>query len=291
MISPFVLHQPDSIEAVGSLLSRYGSDAKLLAGGTELILLFKLGLASSPHIIDLKKVAGLSRMEFDVERQVLRIGALVTHRWIEQSPVVKDHFPLLVEMERTLANVRIRNVGTLAGNLCFAEPHADPGTLPLAYGAKVRARSTRGERLLDLADFFVDYYRTALTDDEVVTTIEVSKLPPNFSAVYLRFCQAERPMANVAVGVGWNDGVARDVRLALGCVGSKPFRVAAVEESLQGKTAGEIAAESAKVAEQAARLCDPLEDLWGSVEYKRQVVKALVMDGLSRVLRENKTNG
>ena len=89
-------------------------------------------------------------------------------------------------------------------------------------------------------------------------------------------------MANVAVGVDWNDGVARDVRLALGCVGSKPFRVTEVEESLQGKTAGEIAAEAAKVAEEAARLCDPLEDLWGSVEYKRQVVKALVMGAGSR---------
>ncbi len=291
MISPFVLHQPDSLEAASSLLSRYGSDAKLLAGGSELILLFKLGLASAPHIIDLKKVRGLSGLEFDAERQVLRIGALVTHRWIEQSPVVRDHFPLLVEMERTLANVRIRNVGTLAGNLCFAEPHADPGTLLLAYGAKVRARSTRGERLLDLADFFVDYYCTALTEDEVVTTIEVTKLPLNFQAVYLRFCPAERPMANVAVGIGLNNGVAADVRLALGCVGTKPFRVSAVEESLLGKTAGEIAAESARVAGEAARLCDPLEDLWGSVEYKRQVVKALVMDGLSRVLRENKTNG
>jgi xanthine dehydrogenase YagS FAD-binding subunit len=98
-------------------------------------------------------------------------------------------------------------------------------------------------------------------------------------------------MANVAVGIGWNDGVAKDVRLALGCVGSKPFRVAAVEESLHGKTAGEIAEGSAKVAEEAARLCDPLEDLWGSVEYKRQVVKALVMDGLSRVSREKTNDG
>ncbi len=98
-------------------------------------------------------------------------------------------------------------------------------------------------------------------------------------------------MANVAVGVDWSDGVARDIRLALGCVDSKPFRVTEVEESLQGKTPGEIAAESAKVAEEAARLCDPLEDLWGSVKYKRQVVKALVTDGLSRVSREKTADG
>ena len=291
MILPFVLHQPDSIEAAGSLLSRYGRDAKLLAGGSELILLFKLGLASSPHVIDLKKIGGLSGIEFDERSQVLRIGALVTHRTIEQSPVVIDHFPLLIEMERTLANVRIRNVGTLAGNLCFAEPHADPGTLLLAYGTHIRVRSTRGERILGLADFFVDYYSTALAEDELVTAIEVSKLPPNSSAVFLRFCPAERPMANVAVAICWTDGVAIDVRVALGCVGSKPLRVAAVEEGLKGKTAGEIAAGSVKVAEEAASLCDPLEDLGGSVEYKRQVVRTLVLDGLSRVTREKTADG
>ena len=86
MISPFVLHQPNSIEDATSLLGRHGGDAKLLAGGSELILLLKLGLVRSPHVINLKKVAGLSDIEFDQEGQVLRIGALVTHRWIEQSP-------------------------------------------------------------------------------------------------------------------------------------------------------------------------------------------------------------
>ncbi len=291
MISPFVLHQPGSIEEAASLLGRYGGDAKLLAGGSELILLLKLGLVRSPHVINLKKVAGLDDVEFDSEDQVLRIGALVTHRWIEQSPVVRDHFPLLVEMEQTLANVRVRNVGTLIGNLCFAEPHADPGTLLLAHGARVNTRSTRGERPLDLADFFIDDYRTALAEDEVVTSIEVNKLPANFRAAYLRFCPAERPMANAALALGWSDGVASDTRLALGCVGSKPFRVAAVEDRLKGKTAREIAAESAEVAQEAAGLCDPVEDLWGSVEYKRQVIKALVADGLCRVSRERTSNG
>ena len=291
MISPFVLHQPDSIEDAISLLGRHGGDAKLLAGGSELILLLKLGLVRSPHVINLKKVAGLSDIEFDQEGQVLRIGALVTHRWIEQSPVVRDHLPLLVDMERTLANVRIRNVGTLIGNLCFAEPRADPGTVLLAHGARVNTRSTRGERLIDLADFFIDDYCTALAEDEVVTSIEVNKFPANFRAAYLRFCPAERPMANAAVAVGWNNGVATDVRIALGCVGSKPFRVSAVENKLRGKSAREIVTESVAVAEEAAGLCDPVEDLWGSVEYKRQIVKALVADGIARVSREHTNNG
>lgn len=291
MISPFVLHRPDSVEAACALLQRYGGDAKLLAGGSELILLLKLGLARSPHVIDLKRVQGLSGLAFDAQGETLRIGALVTHRTLEQSEMVRDHFPLLAEMERALANVRIRNVGTLAGNICFAEPHADPGALLLVHGARVKAQSARGEKLLEIADFFIDYYRTALAADELVTAVEVDKLPPHFSAAYLRFCPAERPMANVAVAIGWRNGVAEDVRVALGCVGPRPFRVVEVEEGLKGKAAGEIAAESTEIAAQAARLCDPLEDLWGSVEYKRQVVRALVAEGLSRVCRQGGIHG
>ncbi|NIO07152.1 MAG: hypothetical protein GTO40_03825, partial [Deltaproteobacteria bacterium] len=291
MISPFVLHQPESIEAAASLLGQHGGDAKLLAGGSELILLFKLGLAKSSQVINLKKVSGLSDIHFDSGRQVLQVGALVTHRWIEQSPVVKDHFPLLVQMEQTLANVRIRNVGTLVGNLCFAEPHADPGTVLLAHGARVNACSARGERSLDLADFFIDDYQTALAEDEIATRVEIHKLPQNYRAAFLRFCPAERPMANAAIAVGWQEGVATDVRIALGCVDSKPFRATAVENELKGKNARELTEAAVEVADAAARSCNPTEDLWGSVEYKRQIVKALVADGLSRVSRETTSHG
>lgn len=279
----FSLHQPDSLEAASSLLTEHGEGAKILAGGTELILLLKLGVAHCQHLIDVKGISNLDRLQFDSTAQVLRIGSLVTHRVLERSKEVQEHFPLLADMERQVANVRIRNIGTLAGNLCFAEPHADPGALLVAYQARIKARSPERERTLKVSDFFVDYYETAIEKNEILSEIEIPKLGPNFSGTYLRFCPGERPMVGVALIIGWNGEGAEDVRIVLGCVGPKPLRASELEESLTGKPADEVLARSAEAGEKAALLCDPTEDIWGTVEYKRQIVKTLVTRGLSQL--------
>jgi len=248
-----------------------------------------LGLTSSKHIIDIKGIPNLDGVHFDNAKQVLQVGALVAHRTLESSDTVREHFPLLTEMERHLANIRIRNVGTLAGNLCFAEPHADPGALLLAYGAKVKAKSTRGERTLKMVDFFVDYYKTILEPDEILTEIEIPKLRRNYTGAYLRFCPAERPMVSVAAMIGWNNGASQDVRLVMGCVGPKPIGAREVDDSLKGKSAKEISANALEAGERAALISDPLEDMWGSVEYKRQIVKTLVARGLTQLCRASTT--
>jgi carbon-monoxide dehydrogenase medium subunit len=283
MISPFHLHRPTSIEQACSLLSQHGDEARILAGGSELILLLKMSLISAVHIVDIKGVAGLDRIEFEPRAQTLKIGGLVTHRSLEISPVVLEHFPLLAEMEQHVANVRVRNVGTLAGNLCFAEPHADPGTLLSAFDARIKVRSTRRERNLDIADFFVDYYQTALEQDEILTEIEIPKLSRNWSGTYLRFCPGERPSVAVALIVEWADGVCAGARFALGCVGPKPIRAKEIELALRGKRAGEISAGALEIGGEVALLCDPPPDIWGSVEYKRQIVKTLVSRGLRKL--------
>lgn len=283
MISPFHLHRPTFIEQACSLLSQYGDQAKILAGGSELILLLKMGLTNAAHIVDIKSVAGLDGIEFEPRLQTLKVGGLVTHRSLETSPVMLEHFPLLVEMEQQVANVRVRNVGTLGGNLCFAEPHADPGTLLSVFDAQIKARSVRGERHLDIADFFVDYYQTALEPDEILTEVEIPKLSRNWSGTYLRFCPGERPSVAVAILVKWADGVCADARLALGCVGPKPVRAGEIELALRGKPAGEISAGALESGRKIAHLCDPPADVWGSVEYKRQIVKTLVSRGLQKL--------
>lgn len=291
MIAPFILHQPESVETACSLLAHYGDEAKLLAGGSELILLLKLGLIRPQHIIDIKGISKLDRLDFDAETQALRVGALVTHRTLAGSKTVREHFPLLVDMEQHVANVRVRNVGTVAGNLCFAEPHADPGTLLLAYRAKVKARGPNGERTLEMSDFFADYYETALKKDEILTEIEIPKLGKNFTGTYLRFCPGERPLIAVALLIGWRNGSAEDVRVVLGCVGPTPIRAREVEQRLIGKSAEEILAEAAEAGERAALLCDPLEDIWGSKEYKRQIVKTLVARGLYQICEKGVAHG
>ncbi len=289
-IPPFTLHQPDTPEAACAFLAQHREDAKILAGGSELVLLLKLGLARFKHIVDIAGISELDFLELDSTTQRLRIGPLVTHRSLECSEIVQKHFPLLAELEHKVANVRVRNVGTLAGNLCFADPHSDPGTLLLAYQARIKLRSARDERALDISDFFIDYYETALEDDEILVTIEIPKPGDNLSGTYLRFCPGERPTVAVALLIGWMDGGCKDTRLVLGCVGPTPIRAREVEETLCGRSADEILAKAWEEGERAALLCDPLEDIWGSQEYKRHIVKILVVRALSQLCQRRTSN-
>ena len=280
MITPFVLHQPRSLADALALLSEHNGETKILAGGSELLLLLKMGLIRANHIIDIKKIPGLDRIDYDPQVGAIHIGPLVTHRSLEKSELVQRDFPLLAEMERDLANVRIRNVGTLAGNLCFAEPHADPAALLAVYDAVVTLRSSERERRMAIKDFFMDYYETALEKNEMLTDIDIPKLPDNFRGSYLRFCPGEWPMVTVALLTRWADGACAEARLGLGCVGPRPIRVGEFEQALRGKSGDELAAKADGFARIAAQSCDPLADLWGSVEYKRQIVKNLVRNGL-----------
>jgi aerobic carbon-monoxide dehydrogenase medium subunit len=286
MITPFALHRPQSLGEASSLLSEFKGDARVLAGGSELILLLKMGLAQVSHIVDIKRIPGLGGLDYDAGTKRLRIGPLVTHRTLEKSATVRQHFPLIVQMEQQLANVRIRNVGTLAGNLSFAEPHADPGTLLVAHNATVTLTSGGGERVLSLEDFFVDYYETVLQDDELLAEITVPEPAQNCRGAYLRFCPGERPMAGVALLTEWNNGVCSKARLVLGCVGPKPLRAADTEEWMARKSHEEIQAGAEELGSQAARMCQPLEDIWGSVEYKRQIVKTLVARAIASLAQK-----
>ncbi len=283
LIDSFFLHQPKTLHETLNLLAENRDQVRILAGGTELILLLKMSLARSKHIVNIKKLPGLAQLEYDFESNALRIGALVTHRQLEKSELVKQHHPLIVQMEKSLANVRIRNIGTLAGNLSFAEPHADPGTLLLAHDAVLKINRAGGERRIEVADFFVDYYETVLEGDELLTEIEIPAAPQNSTATYVRFCPGERPMAAVAVILGWKNGVCYSARLALGCVGPTPIRVRDSEEWMIGKTPDDIIAAAKHLGETAAGYSQPLEDVWGTVEYKNQIVKTLVARAISDV--------
>jgi carbon-monoxide dehydrogenase medium subunit len=280
MLSPFVLHQPRSLPEALSVLSEHNGDSNILAGGSELLLLLKMNLISAKHIVDIKKIPGLHRLDLDPQGKTLHVGPLVTHRTLETSELINERFPLLAEMERDLANVRIRNVGTLAGNLCFAEPHADPGALLAAYDAVVTLSSAERERRVAIKDFFTDYYETALQKNELLTDIEIPKLADDFRGHYLRFCPGEWPMVTVALLTRWTGGTCAEARLGLGCVGPKPIRVTEFEEVTRGRSTEELVTKADEFGAIAARSCDPLADLWGSAEYKRQVVKNLVREGL-----------
>jgi carbon-monoxide dehydrogenase medium subunit len=181
-LPPFALHRPRSLDEVEDLLEQHGDDAVVYCGGTELLLVMKLGLAAYPNLIDLKGIPELRVLEERDGR--LCVGAAVTHRELESSPLVHGLVPALAEMERRVANVRVRSVGTLGGNLCFSDPHSDPATFLLASGAELVCRRGAAERTIPIGEFVRGPYETALGPHELLTEIRIPVLPAGAALVH-----------------------------------------------------------------------------------------------------------
>lgn len=254
-LPPFRLHRPTSLGDALQLLA--GDEAEVYMGGTELLMLMKLGLAEPADLVDCKGLTELHGIRMD--GSTWSIGAGVTHRQIERSPEVQRRLPALASLEQVLANVRVRNVGTLGGNLCFAEPHSDPATLLVALGASVQLVSRAGERTLDLESFIKGPLMTALDPGELMLRVLVPAVEPGAVVRFHRVAFRERPAANAAY-VRRPDG---DVRLAVGAVGGRPLRVPEAEELLRS---GEDDPTGLRDAVRAS--VEPLEDLDGSRDYK-----------------------
>src|SRR5881409_4145805 len=171
MLRPFELSEPTSVAEASELLARHGDAARIYAGGTELILAMKEGFVHYEHLVNVKTIPGLAGVRLDAG--TLRLGAATSHRALERDPLVRQHFPAVARMEADVANVRVREVGTLGGNLCFAEPHADPGTLLLVLGARLFAAKRSSNREIPVEQFFVDAYETCLEPDEILTGVRV----------------------------------------------------------------------------------------------------------------------
>jgi carbon-monoxide dehydrogenase medium subunit len=285
MILPrFEMHRPDTLEEAAALLAEYGDDAALYCGGTELLLLMKLGFAEYGHLIDVKRIPELRAVT--VRDGALRIGAAVTHRSIETSPQVRSVWSPLADMERGVANLRVRNQGTLGGNLCFSDPHSDPATFLLVARASLTSRRRGGrERNVSIEEFGRGPFETLLEPDEVLVSIEVPALPPAASVVHKKYSFHERPAATLTCMTVVEDGRVSGVRIAVGSVGVVPVRATEAERLLEGMSVDssldEEALEAAGVA--AAEAADPVADTNGSVEYKKQLIRVL----LERCLRES----
>ena len=286
MLRQFRLEEPESVKEASESLARYGDSAKVYAGGTELLLAMKEGLVHFDCLINVKKIPGLDQITHD--NGSVRLGGLSTHRQLERSETLQQKLPVLVEMERNVANLRVREVGTIAGNLTFAEPHADPGTLLLALDATVVAQKAGGSREIPMSEFFVDAYEAALEEDEVLTEIVVP-VPAGTAAVrYRKFGYLERPSAGVALHVMADEAreSVSDVRIAVGCVGPKSMRVEEAEAVLRGKSLDEAAQLMAEAGDIAGRAGDAISDLHGSAEYKEHIVKVLLTRAFNDIRAE-----
>lgn len=280
MLRRFDVHRVASVAEAVALRRRFGEDAAIYAGGTELLLAMKMGVARWPHLIDVKPIAPLG--EISATRDTLRIGATVTHWTLERDPRVNNALPAFARLEANVANVRVRAAGTLAGNLAFAEPHADPPAMLIALGARVILEGAKGSRSLPVAEFITGMYQTALGEDEIVVAIEIPVPAKDVRVAYVKFQILERPSVGVAAVA-----MVRDGRF----VGTPKLVVGAVDEMARPVPTDEFAGADARAAEtrealaEAARATvEPIADLAGSVEYKKHLVGVLAQRAIASLL-------
>ncbi len=254
-------------------------DAKAVAGGTALLTIIKQGLLLPKSLVNLKKISDGSAISFDPV-QGLRIGALATINEIETSETVKTHYPALAEACHVVANIRIRNMATIGGNLAHGDYQSDPPTVLTALDARVELMSAGKVRQLALTDFQLGSYETALQPGELLAAVIIPPLPQGMSGHYVKFTTGsseERPCAGVAALAKIDDGVCQELRLAVGAVSAKPIRIAA-EKLAAGKA---LTAELiATIAAEAARTIDPIDDVRGPADYKRHLVGVLTRRAL-----------
>ncbi len=281
MRAKFEYLAPTSLDEACALLQEHEGDAKLLAGGTALVMWLRMGLLSPGYVIDLENVPGLDGITYDAA-DGLRIGAGVKHRDLELCPEVREHYPLLQETFYKVAQPRIRLMATVGGNLSHGDPMTDPGASFMALDAEVTLRSSRGERTVSVEDFFVDYYETALEPDEILTSIHVP--PPAGPAwSHIKFTpRSEEDFATVGVAVTLTGTSSRcdDARIALNSVGPTIFRARAAEDVLRGRDLSPARIEEAGAA--AADASDPIEDVRGSSDYKRDLTAVFVRRALEQ---------
>jgi carbon-monoxide dehydrogenase medium subunit len=248
------------------------------AGGTELLLLMKLGLARPRHLVDLKRIPGLDAI---ADGARLTVGATVTHRRVETSAMVQARCPLLAAAARHVANVRVRNVGTVGGNLAFADPHSDLATLLLALDGGVTLVSPRGERELSIDGFVRGPWETAREPDELLAAVHLPARAGEAAAAYVKFGLHERPTLGVCAVLRVDGGRVAEARVAVGCVSPRPVRAPSAEVRLAGVGVAELDDVLPAAAAGAAEDVDPADDLHGSADYKRAMVAVFARRALA----------
>jgi carbon-monoxide dehydrogenase medium subunit len=279
MLEPFDLHRPTTLHEAAALLAER-PEAALYAGGTELLLLMKARLVHLADLIDLKRIPDLGAIV--AEGDGLVVGATVTHRDLERSEVVRAGWPLVAGVAAHVANVRVRNVGTVGGNLVFADPHSDLATLFLVFDATVELVAASGSRVLPLAEFVRGSYETARRPDELLVRVRLRAWPAGTAGVYVKFGLYERPTLGLALALTADgDGRITAARLAVGCVSPRPHRLGAAEAAMVGQTLDALEARGEEIGALAGGAVQPVQDLHGAVDYKRDLTRVFTQRALA----------
>ena len=268
------------------LLRGSAGEGKILAGGQSLIPLMKFRLAQPALLIDINRVAGLSAIK---ENGDLRIGALIRENDLEANPIVRQRYPILVDTAAVIADPLVRNLATVGGNLAHADPANDHPATMLALRASVVAQGPKGERVIPIDELFVDTFTTSLTPDEVLTQIRIPKPAPRSGGVYLKLERkvGDFAIAGVAVMIVLDaSGKVASAGIGLTNAGPTAIRAGRAEDALVGQMPDEKTI--AQAASRAAAAAEPVSDLRGPAEYKKDVFRVLTRRAIVKAIARAK---
>ncbi len=282
----FDYFSPKTLSEASDVLSKYNGDAKMIAGGTDLLLKMKAGRLAPKAIVNIKRIPDLRGLTFNSH---LTMGALTTLEEIKQSPLIQQHYPALSSAAATMASVQIRNLATVGGNMCNAAPSADLAPILIALNAVAVINGAKGERRVALEEFFIAPGKSVLGVGELLISLEVPK--QEGKSIYLKHSPREHmDIAVVGVGIacrGFNSLTRQvaDVRVVLGAVAPIPLRAKKAEEEVMGGSLTKERIERA--AKIAAEESKPIDDVRGSVWYRRKIVEVMMKRGLTGLVNGN----
>jgi carbon-monoxide dehydrogenase medium subunit len=275
-LTPFTLVEPESLREALALVARLDGEARLVAGGTALVPMIRLGLIKPDRLVSLHRIPGMA--EVRVDGAALELGAMTTLADVERSRTVREGWPLLAEAVRRVATPSIRTTGTIGGNLAYAEAASDPAPALLCHDAEVRVAGPRGSRAVPIARFFRGFYEAALEPGEIVTSVRMPPAPAGARGGYVKYTSRsaeDKPLIGVAALVALDAaGCCTHARLALGGAAPTPIRAEHAEAALRGEALTDASTRAA--AELAARDAEPLSDLMGSADYRREMIRVWV---------------
>jgi carbon-monoxide dehydrogenase medium subunit len=273
----FEFLSPKSIKEAISLLAEYGPEAKVIAGGTDLISEMRWGEWRPQYVLGLSQISGLDEIQFD-KTSGLKIGAACTIGEIERSSIIREHYPILAQAASVLGSMEIRNRATVGGNLCTAAPSADMPPSLLVLGAKAVIATKKGENVLPLEDFFAGPKKTVLNHDEILVRLELPPVEPNSAGEYIKFGRRnamEIAMIGVAALITLENGnsTCKEARLAYATAAPTPIRSKEAEKVLTGKKLVREIIELA--AETASKEASPRTSWRTTEEYRRDLIRVL----------------
>ena len=285
--APFDYSSPATLSEAFALLKMHGDDAKILSGGHSLIPMMKLRLASPAHLVDINKIPGLSHIK--EEGGFLKIGALAREVEMEDSDVIKSKYPVFIDAAKLIADPQVRNWGTIGGNLAHGDATNDHPAVMLALRAEVVITNETGLRTVPIDEFFFGFYTTALKHGDILTEIKVPVVGKGTSSAYHKIERkvGDYATAGVAVQITMEGDTCKQIGIGLTNVNATPLRAKRSEDALRGqKITDELIAAAAKMASED---CNPSDDLRGSAEFKRQIVKTIVKRTIAKAIDRAKS--